>query len=59
MTAIEEVAIDPDPATSDVSSVRYYDLNGHGSSKPFEGINIEVTTHSNKTRNAKKVIRAN
>lgn len=59
MTTIQEVVVDPNQATQDVSAVRYYNLNGHESSKPFDGVNIEVTTHSDKSRSAKKIIRLN
>ena len=57
VTAVEEIVADPDPTTSDVTNVRYYNLNGHESTVPFDGVNIEVTTHSNKSRSAKKVLR--
>ncbi len=57
VTAVEEIVADPDPATSDVTNVRYYNLNGHESTVPFDGVNIEVTTHSNKSRSAKKILR--
>ena len=59
MTSIQEVVADSDPATQDVSAVRYYNLNGHESTKPFDGVNIEVTTHTNKSRSAKKIMRLN
>ena len=59
MTSIQEIDDEPDPATSETSKVRYYNLNGHQSTQPFDGINIEVTTHSDKTRSAKKIIRVN
>ena len=57
VTAVEEIVADPDPAASDVTNVRYYNLNGHESTVPFDGVNIEVTTHSNKSRSAKKILR--
>jgi len=59
VTAIQEVTTDPSPATSDAASVRYYNLSGMESSKPFDGINIEVTTRTDRTRNAKKMFRVN
>ncbi len=59
VTSIQEVVADPAPASLDDTSVRYYNLNGHESTMPFDGINIEVTTHSDKTRSARKVIRTN
>lgn len=55
VTSLQELP--PDPSTSDVSQIRYYNLNGHESTKPYDGVNIEVTTHTDKTRSAKKVFR--
>ena len=55
VTSVEEV--EPDPATANTTGVRYYNLNGHGSNRPFEGVNIEVTTKSDNTRSAKKYVR--
>ena len=46
-------------ATNGKSQVRYYNLGGHESSKPFDGVNIEVTTDSEKGTSAKKFIRVN
>ena len=57
MTSVEEVPAAPTAA--DASKVRYYNLRGHESKRPFEGINIEVTTHKDNTRSAKKVLRVN
>ncbi|MBQ9556751.1 MAG: hypothetical protein IJV05_11065 [Muribaculaceae bacterium] len=56
MTDIEEVEAAPAQLVKD-TSVRYYNLNGHESGRPFDGVNIEVTTHSDNTRSAKKYIR--
>lgn len=60
-TAIEEVTVEPMPATKTnrKSKVRYYNLNGHESSRPFDGVNIEVTTDNGNTRSARKIIRSN
>lgn len=62
LTSVDEVEITPAP-TSTVegdTSVRYYNLNGHGSDRPFDGVNIEVTTNSSDhTSSAKKIIRVN
>ena len=57
MTAIDEVPAtpQPSPAVGGNSRVRYYDLQGHGSSRPYDGINIEVTTSETGT-SAKKFI---
>lgn len=57
VTEIEEVQAQP--AQRGNSKVRYYNLNGHQSSRPFDGINIEVTTNSDNTSTARKVLRTN
>jgi len=44
-------------ANGDVVSVRYYDLMGVESATPFDGINIVVTTYSDGSRTATKVLR--
>ena len=61
LTEIDEVEIEPAApvATNGKSQVRYYNLGGHESSKPFDGVNIEVTTDSEKGTSAKKFIRVN
>ncbi len=59
MTSIREMEEDPATSAREVTSVRYYNLNGHESSVPFDGVNIQVTTHSDKTRDAKKMFRVN
>ncbi len=35
------------PASPEVSSVSYYDIDGNKSKEPVEGVNIVVTTYSN------------
>lgn len=40
-----------------VAGIRYYNLAGQGSDKPFDGINIVVTTHTDGTTTATKVIK--
>ena len=40
-----------------VAGVRYYNLSGQGSDKPFDGINLVVTTHTDGTTTATKVIK--
>ena len=60
VTAVDEVPVTP--ATTPVrgnSKVRYYNLTGQESNRPFEGINIEVTTNNDNTHSAKKVLRTN
>ena len=59
MTGIEEVELDPTPVpvANGKTKVRYYNLGGMESSKPFDGVNIEVTTDSNNQSTAKKYIR--
>ena len=61
LTEIEEVEIEPESAVAPTgkTQVRYYNLGGHESSKPFDGVNIEVTTDSEKGTSAKKFIRVN
>jgi len=44
-------------AERQVLSVRYYNLLGHGSATPHDGINIVVTTYSDGTTSAVKVLR--
>lgn len=57
MTSVNEVT--PSPAPRGNSRVRYYNLKGHESVRPFEdGVNIEVTTGDDNTRRARKIIRA-
>ena len=60
VTAVDEVPVTP--ATTPIrgnSKVRYYNLTGQESNRPFEGINIEVTTNNDNTHSAKKVLRTN
>ena len=52
VTAIKEVK-----TSRTVTSVRYFNLMGVESSKPFDGINIVVTTYSDGSRTSKKVLR--
>ena len=40
-----------------VKSVRYYNLLGVESAEPFQGVNVVVTTYTDGTRSAKKVIK--
>ena len=40
-----------------VASVRYYNLMGVESDKPFDGLNIVVTTYSDGSRTSKKILR--
>ncbi len=59
MTAIEEVNEAPAQQgnVEGKSEVRYYNMRGHESRKPFDGVNIEVTTSADKGRSAKKFVR--
>ena len=61
LTSVDEIEVTPVPPTTTKgeSQVRYYNLNGNGSNRPFEGVNIEVTTNSDNTSSAKKYIRVN
>ena len=54
VTSVKEVKT----ATSrDVVAVRYYNLMGVESNKPFDGINIVVTTYSDGSRTSRKILR--
>jgi len=55
MTSVPEVK--PSPARRGNSKVRYYNLRGHGSNRPFDGVNIEVTTNDDNTRSARKFLK--
>lgn len=52
VTVVKEVVV---PRT--VVSTRYYNLMGVGSDKPFDGLNIVVTTYSDGTRSSVKILR--
>lgn len=57
VTSVDELPAAPAPVGP--SKVSYYNLSGHESNRPFDGINIEVTTNSDNSRSAKKVLRVN
>ena len=61
LTSIDEVPVTPAVTAGPRgnSKVRYYNLKGHQSSKPFDGLNIEVTTDSDSNSSAKKYMRVN
>ena len=52
VTTVKEVK-----SKGSVVSVRYYNLMGVESSKPFSGINIVVTTYSDGSRTSRKILR--
>ncbi len=52
VTTVKEVN-----AEHTVVAVRYYNLMGVESSKPFDGLNIVVTTYSDGSRSSRKVLR--
>lgn len=59
VTEVNEVPV-AQPVADNEAEVRYYDLSGHESIRPFEGVSIEVTTHKKSNRrSARKVMRAN
>lgn len=59
VTEVNEVPV-AQPVADDEAEVRYYDLSGHESIRPFEGVSIEVTTHKKSNRrSARKVMRTN
>lgn len=43
-------------ATKTVKSVRYYDLLGNESTTPVQGVNVKVTTYTDGTTSAIKVM---
>jgi hypothetical protein len=56
LTELEEMQIAPD-SEDNPKKVDYYNINGHQSRQPFDGVNIEVTTNSDNTRSSKKILR--
>ena len=52
VTTVKEVK-----ASRSVVSVRYYNLMGIESDKPFNGINIVVTTYNDGSRSSRKILR--
>ena len=52
ITAVEDVA-----STKTIKSVRYYNIAGIESAQPFDGINIVVTTYTDGSSSAVKVIK--
>ena len=57
VTSSDEIEAMPTAAAKSGSKVHYYNLSGHDSDKPFDGFNIEVTTKSDNSHSAKKIIR--
>ncbi len=57
VTSSDEIEAMPTVAAKSGSKVHYYNLSGHDSDKPFDGFNIEVTTNSDNSHSAKKIIR--
>ena len=55
VTTVKEVKTTP--TSKDIVNVRYYNLMGQGSDKPFEGVNIVVTTYNDGSRTSRKVLR--
>ena len=60
-TTIDEVNVEsaPDAGSRDNKKTRYYNLKGQQMDRPFDGVNIEVTTGSDNTRSARKILRSN
>ena len=56
VTSVKEVIQDV-TAPRTILSVRYFNLMGVESDKPFDGINIVVTTYSDGSRTSKKILR--
>ena len=54
VTTVKEVKT---TTSREVVAVRYYNLMGVVSNKPFDGINIVVTTYSDGSRSSKKILR--
>lgn len=61
VTSVDEINVTPapSPAPRGNSKVRYYNLRGNVGNTPLDGVNIEVTTHSDNTRSTKKYIQVN
>ncbi|MDO4511865.1 MAG: hypothetical protein Q4B68_08625 [Bacteroidales bacterium] len=51
-SGIEDIA-----TAKEVSDVRYYDLQGHESAKPFSGFNIKITNFTDGTSQSEKLIK--
>ena len=60
-TTIDEVNVEfaPDAGSRVNKKTRYYNLKGQQMDHPFDGVNIEVTTGSDNTRSARKILRSN
>jgi hypothetical protein len=60
-TTIDEVNVEfaPDAGSRVNKKTRYYNLKGQQMDRPFDGVNIEVTTGSDNTRSARKILRSN
>ena len=56
VTSVEEV-ISNVASSRTVVGVSYYNLMGAKSDKPFDGINIVVTTYSDGSRSSRKILR--
>ena len=56
VTEVKEVIADVN-VQRDIVAVRYFNLMGIESDRPFDGINIVVTTYSDGTRTSKKILR--
>lgn len=55
VTTVDEVQATPAPQGN--TRVNFYNLRGQRSNRPFDGVNIEVTIHSDNSRSARKVMR--
>ena len=53
----ESVAVNDVNASKDVKSVRYYNIAGQESNKPFNGMNIVVSTYADGTTSVVKVVK--
>lgn len=56
VTDVEEIIQDL-PSSRTITGVHYYNLTGMESDKPFDGINIVVTTYSDGSRSSMKILR--
>lgn len=55
--AMEFASIKVVDGNKQVSSIRYFNLNGMECTEPFKGVNIKVTTYTDGTRSSEKIIR--
>lgn len=58
-TGVDEAVIDRNDAAYEIVDITYYNVMGMSSKRPFNGINIEVTTYSDGHKTSKKILTRN